>query len=291
MRTEFTADDAARLTDAMSDLPKAGADLMVALDLDGTTIGHDTSLSPRVKEAVHAHLDSGTRIILATGRGVDGMMLVAEQLELPDGISVCANGALTFARDATANEPGLNPGTRLLDYVTFNPSTEIELVSANIPEAIMAVEPAWGPRRVSAHFPAGELTGESVVTPLHELAGNDATRLTVRAPYLSADELQHRVDDLGLNGVEYAIGWTAWLDISPEGVTKATALEKLRQQYKLPLSSVLTVGDGNNDIEMLDWAGTGISMGDANDRVHRAANAKTASVEDDGLAIVLEHLL
>lgn len=275
----------------MSGLPPAGPDLLVALDLDGTTIGHDTSLSPRVKEAIHAHLELGTHVVLATGRGVDGMMLVAEQLELPDGISVCANGALTFARDSKANEPELTPGTRLLDYVTFNPATEIEIVNANIPEAILAVEPAWGPRRVSAHFPAGELTGESVVTPVDKLAGNDATRLTVRAPYLSAEELQHRIDEIGLNGVEYAIGWTAWLDISPEGVTKATALEKLRRQYSLPISSILAVGDGDNDIEMLEWAGTGVSMGDANGKVHDAADAKTASVEDDGLAIVLENLL
>ena len=291
MKVEFTADDSARLRDAMSSLPGAGPELMVALDLDGTTIGHDTSLSPRVAEAIHAHLNMGTHVIMATGRGVDGMMLVAEQLEMPDGLSVCANGALTFKRDKQANEPGLNPGTRLLDYVTFNPAAEIEAVATHIPDALLAVEPARGPRRVSAEFPPGELTGQSIVTPIDSLASDDATRLTVRAPHLAPEELQDRIDNLGLNGVEYAIGWTAWLDISPEGVSKATALEKLRMEHSISLSSVLTVGDGDNDIEMLEWAGTGISMGDATPKVHRAANARTASVEDDGLAVVLERLL
>ena len=287
----LSSDDAARLDDAMSRLPGAGPDLMVALDLDGTTIRHDTSLSPRVANAIHAHLRAGSRILVATGRGVDAMMRVADQLRLPDGLAVCANGAITLSREAGAIEPGLSPGARLIDYTTFNPSTEVEAIATHIPEALLAVEPARGARRLSAPFPEGELVGRSVIVPTCELAGDDATRLTVRAPSLSAGELQERIDDLGLDGVEYAVGWSAWLDISPYGVSKATALEKLRQEFGLATSSVLAVGDGDNDIEMLGWAGTGISMGESNDRVHASADARTASVDDDGLALVLEKLL
>ena len=287
----FSPDDAARLYEAMSDLPSAGPDLMVTLDLDGTTIRHDTSLSPRVAEVIHAHLQAGSHVLIATGRGVDAMMLVADQLSMPDGLSVCANGALTVSREAGVIEPGVNPGVRLLDYVTFNPAAEIDMIMTHVPEALLAVEPARGPRRLSAPFPGGELAGNSIIVPPGELAGDDATRLTVRAPSLSAEQLQERIDGLGLDGVEYAVGWTAWLDISPFGVTKATALEKLRQEFGLPTSNVLAVGDGDNDIEMLGWAGTGISMGEANSRVHASADARTASVADDGLAVVLEKLL
>lgn len=291
MTPEFTANDAVRLDNAMSSLPGAGPELLVALDLDGTTIRHDTSLSPRVAEAIHAHLDAGSTIVIATGRGIDAMMLVADQLDLPDGIAVCANGAITLSRENGVEEPGINPGARLLEYTTFNPVVEIDAIATNIPEALLAVEPARGPRRLSAPFPMGELVGHSVILPLDELAGDDATRLTVRAPSLSPQELQERIDEMGLGGVEYAVGWTAWLDISPRGVSKATALEKIRQDHNLPTSNVLAVGDGDNDIEMLGWAGTGISMGEANNKVHASADAKTASVLDDGLAIVLEKLL
>lgn len=287
----FSPDDAARLDEAMSGLPSAGPDLMVTLDLDGTTIHHDTSLSPRVAEAIHAHLNAGSHILLATGRGVDAMMLVADQLELSDGLSVCANGAITLSREAGIIESGVSPGVRLLDYTTFNPAAEVEAIATYVPEALLAVEPARGARRLSAPFPDGELVGNSIIVPTHELAGDDATRLTVRAPSLSAKELQERIDELGLDGVEYAVGWSAWLDISPFGVTKATALEKLRQEFGLATSNVLAVGDGDNDIEMLGWAGTGISMGESNDRVHASADARTASVGDDGLALVLEKLL
>lgn len=289
--TVFGAVDVARLDDALSGLPGAGPELLVALDLDGTTIRHDTSLSRRVSGAIHAHLQAGSHIVIATGRGIDAMMLVAEQLELPDGMAVCANGAITLSREVGVVEPGIYPGARLLDYTTFNPAGEIETIMTYVPEALLAVEPARGPRRLSAPFPHGELVGSSVILPPHQLAGDDATRLTVRAPSLSAEQLQDRIDGLGLDGVEYAVGWTAWLDISPFGVSKATALEKLRQEYGMPTSNVLAVGDGDNDIEMLGWAGTGISMGEASDRVHAAADAKTASVGDDGLAIVLERLL
>ncbi|WP_259365261.1 HAD family hydrolase [Flaviflexus equikiangi] len=286
-----SAYDAARLDEAMSSLPGAGPELLVALDLDGTTIRHDTSLSPRVADAIHAHLAVGSRVVIATGRGIDAMMLVADQLRLPDGVAICANGAITLSREAGVAEPGIYPGARLLDYTTFNPAAEIDIIRTHVPEALLAVEPARGPRRLSAPFPDGELVGHSVITPAAKLAGDDATRLTVRAPSLSAQELQDRIDGLGLDGVEYAVGWTAWLDISPYGVSKASALEKLRQEFSLPTSNVLAVGDGENDIEMLGWAGTGISMGDASPKVHGSADAQTAPVDEDGLAIVLERLL
>lgn len=275
----------------MSALPSAGPELMVALDLDGTTIRHDASLSPRVADVIHAHLQAGSHVLLATGRGIDAMMLVADQLALPNGLSVCANGAITLSREAGVIEPGINPGARLLDYTTFNPAAEIDAIATYVPEALLAVEPARGARRLSAPFPTGELVGNSVIVPTEELAGDDATRLTVRAPTLSAQDLQDRIDGLGLDGVEYAVGWTAWLDVSPHGVSKATALEKLRQEFGLATSNVLAVGDGDNDIEMLGWAGTGISMGESNNRVHAAADARTASVGDDGLAVILEKLL
>ena len=74
----------------------------------------------------------------------------------------------------------------------------------------------------------------------------------------SAWELVERV---GLQGVSYAIGWTAWLDLTPPGVSKASALERVRELLDVPAGATVTVGDGQNDREMLEWAGLGVAMG------------------------------
>lgn len=287
----FAAHDAARLEQALAGLPRAGSDLLIGLDLDGTTVRHDTSLSPRVKEAVDAHRAAGSHVILATGRGIAGEELVAADLGIEDGLAVCSNGAITIERDPEANEDGIPAGIHMLTCETFDPGSIITRINEALPQVLLAVEPARGPRRLSRPFPEGELQGESVVVPVDKLGGPDATRLTVRAPEMSAEELLHTVEAFGLSGVEYAIGWTAWLDFSPPGITKGSALEAIRSHLGIDPSATLTVGDGANDIDMLRWAGVGVAMGEVSERVTSQADAVTAPVDDDGLAIVLEFLL
>lgn len=289
--SQFAAHDAALLAGALSSLPPAGPDLLVALDLDGTTVRHDTSLSDRVRAAVRAHVEAGSRVILSTGRGIAGYQVVADQLGMPDGVAVCSNGAITVDRDSDARVPGLPERIRVLEQHTFDPASEIEIIAGAMPEALLAVEPVYGPRKLNRPFPNGELEGPSIIVPVDELGGSDSTRLTVRAPDMTSTELLDEIASLGLHGVQFAIGWTAWLDFSPPGITKASALEDLRSQFGIDTSACLAVGDGANDIEMLSWAGVGVSMGDAGQVVHEAADVRTASVNDDGLALVLETLL
>jgi hydroxymethylpyrimidine pyrophosphatase-like HAD family hydrolase len=96
---------------------------------------------------------------------------------------------------------------------------------------------------------------------------------------------------VGLAGVTYSVGWTAWLDIAAAGVTKASALENLRSRLGIEPHLTVAVGDGRNDIEMLSWAGRGVAMGQAPEEVMRAADEVTHSVFDDGAAHVLRSLL
>ena len=92
-------------------------------------------------------------------------------------------------------------------------------------------------------------------------------------------------------GVSYAVGWTAWLDINPEGVSKGSALELVRRTLKVEPGDTVAVGDQRNDIEMLHWAARGVAMGQAPDEVKDAADEVTGTVEEDGLVPVLRSLL
>jgi hydroxymethylpyrimidine pyrophosphatase-like HAD family hydrolase len=81
------------------------------------------------------------------------------------------------------------------------------------------------------------------------------------------------------------------LDISPKGVSKASALEVQRQRLGIASEQVLVMGDGRNDIEMFQWAkasgGLAFAMGQAPEEVQLEATDITSSVTDDGVARVL----
>ena len=85
-------------------------------------------------------------------------------------------------------------------------------------------------------------------------------------------------------------GFTAWLDINPEGVSKASALELVRRKLAIEPSNTVAVGDQRNDLEMLRWAARGVAMGGAPPEVVAAADETTGSVDDDGLADALRPL-
>ncbi|MEI2827929.1 MAG: HAD-IIB family hydrolase [Dermatophilaceae bacterium] len=99
------------------------------------------------------------------------------------------------------------------------------------------------------------------------------------------------IERIGLHEVSYAVGWTAWLDINPEGVSKGSALELLRRRLEVEPGDTVAVGDQRNDIEMLRWAARGVAMGNAPDEVKAAADEVTGDVHTAGLADVLESLL
>lgn len=268
-----------------STLPTAGPDLLVALDIDGTLLGHDGSLTDAVRGAVQDLVASGAHVVLSTGRAVPALLPVAEMLGLRSGWTVTSNGAVT---GTLAHASPLR--VDVTDIVTFDPTDALAVLGAELPDAHFAVEIPGG-FKVNRPFPDGELTGEMVVVPFAELASEPVTRVTMRAPELDAQDFHDLVARVGLHGVGYAVGWTAWLDISPEGVSKASALETVRQRLGVSPGATVAIGDGMNDVEMLGWAAHGVAMGNAGATLRDVADAVTATVQDDGAAVVLRGLL
>ena len=77
-------------------LPPAGPELFIALDIDGTLVRRDGALSSRVCDAVRKHMEAGTHLSLATGRGIPGAREVLDAAGMREGAAVCSNGAITL---------------------------------------------------------------------------------------------------------------------------------------------------------------------------------------------------
>ncbi|WP_427887080.1 HAD family hydrolase [Kribbella sp. GL6] len=256
-----------------------GTPTVVALDIDGTLIDHDDTMSAAVLDAVR-RAAAQVPVVLATGRAWSTTKPIAERLGLPTGgFVVCSNGARTMRY----------PDGAVVDERTFDPSTVIASVRRYAPNARMAVEDSDGSYLVTAPFPDGDLGANAKIRVVRddELAPQPVTRLIIRDPEQSENDFVQLAERLGLHGVSYFVGWTAWLDIAPEGVDKSTGLKVALAQLDLDPSGLLAIGDGRNDIEMLTYAGHGVAMGSAPEEVKLAADEVTKSVQDDGVAAVL----
>ena len=259
---------------------------LIALDLDGTTITHAGVLRPAVREAVQAVAATGMHIVVATGRSIVATTPILDALGLTTGYVVCSNGAVTLALDP--DEP---QGYQILETVTFDPAPALELLRDSWPDAVIAVEELGVGFKVSAPFPDGELDGELRVVSWEELVADPVTRVTFRSPTGTSEDFEELAERIGLHEVNYNIGFTAWMDINPEGVSKGSALELLRRRLEVEPMHTVAVGDQRNDLEMLQWAARGVAMGNAPEEVKAVADEVTGHVDDDGLVPVLRSLL
>lgn len=247
---------------------------LVALDIDGTLLDAREHITPAVRDAVRRAGRRGTHIVLATGRSTFGITRVAEDLELSGGMTVASNGAVTFSYWPV----------EVCDTVRFDAREAVKLLLEHVPDALVAVEVVGRGYRVNRHFPDGEITGEMWIESVDNLVADPVTRVIIRDPSQSAEEFVELAERLGLQGTNYFVGYTAWLDLAPEGVSKASGLAAVAERLQVAQSDVLAIGDGRNDIEMLQWAGRGVAMGGAPLSVQEAADDVTATLADDGVA-------
>jgi len=248
---------------------------VVALDVDGTLldwVDHTEVMSREVIRAVQRVRDAGTHVVISTGRSLPGVLDAADMLELPGGLAVASNGAVVFD----------HPPVELVHTVTFDASAAVTQLLEHVPHAAVAVEEIGAGYRINKPFPDGEIQGEMVLQSIDELVAEPVTRVIVRCPDQSAEEFAELAEKLGLHGTNYYVGYTAWLDLAPTGVSKASGLQVVVDRLGVQAADVLAIGDGTNDVEMLQWAGRGVAMGQAPLSVQAVADDVTETVERDG---------
>lgn len=262
---------------------------LVAIDIDGTMVSDYGVMNPWTKREVARLVDAGHRVTIATGRSVPMTLPVVEELGITPELIVCANGAVIVRRDEAA------PTRYVRDTVeVFNPTAILQAIHKSIPDANYAVEDDEGVLRYIGWFPEAGLNVNVIkVDHFDELLTDEATRVVVIAPTSREDYFTDVVGTLGLHKVTYSIGYTSWLDIGPQDINKATALEQVRQRWGIPRERVMAIGDGRNDIDMLEWAGEfgrGVAMGQGPEEVRNAASEVTLDEAEGGLPSVLATL-
>lgn len=281
--------DAAELVEEIAEDAPDGR-LLIALDIDGTVILEDESPSPGVLEAVAHAQARGHEVMLATGRSWDTTHRIMELLGIEPDYAVCSNGAIVMRRQAG----GTGAAAYELAHVeTFDPAEVLELLRGHLSDARYMVELPDGTRLYTEYLEDWNLRGADLVS-FEELSHQPVCRVVVVSPGQSDTDFLELVSKIGLTQVSYAIGWTAWLDIAPQGVNKSTGLELVRGWLGIDPANVLVMGDGRNDLEMFDWAlrngGRAIAMGQGPQEVLSAAGEVGLTVTEGGVAAILREL-
>lgn len=261
---------------------------LIALDIDGTLVGHDLNISPRMRQAVADALAGGIAVTLATGRGAAPTTIFAAQLHLTTPL-VCLQGAQVYdpATGRSLYEARLQP--EIVPWIVNLAAEHDWHLHFETPGMVYMPDGRRSPEvllnlfRVTAMTRVNDFVNDMLEVPskflisVHHPAERDAV----------AAELRRRLQADGL-ALDLMASHPNFLEGLPPNVNKATGLAWLADYLGLTANDVLAIGDNDNDIPMLKWAGFGVAMGNGSPGALAAADWVAPGVAEDGAAEAIE---
>jgi len=257
-----------------------------ACDLDGTLIGKDGILRPRTRAAISRAQGAGVPVLVATGRMFRSVERYLADAGIPEPV-VCYQGAavvdpatrefllhepldLDVAREAIAAlaERGFSPNVYVDDRLYVAHETEYSRAYSgfqHLPVTEVGDLLAWLDRPPTKLVQVADPPVLAELRPGLERRFDGRVFITTSLPYM--------------------------LELGNPSVTKGSGIAFVAKLLGLDLDCIVAFGDGENDVELVDWAGYGVAVANAHDGVLAAADLVCPSDEEEGVAQVLEAYL
>ena len=263
---------------------------VLVLDIDGTLTNSKKEISSATKEAIRGVLERGHKVILASGRPTPGMRRYEEELELEKyggyllsfnggRIIECRSGEVVYQRTLPLSIiPGLytfakQNGCGLVTYFGN------QIISAFEPDEYVELE-----SRING-IPI------KVVENFKDYVDFEINKCLLTAPVEKAPELEKVLRTKYEGYVSVYRSEPFFIEVMPQNVDKAASLERMLQSIGLTREDAICCGDGFNDISMLQYAGIGVAMGNAQPAVKEAADYITGTNDEDGLVQVMDKFM
>lgn len=238
---------------------------LVALDMDGTLLTDDHEVSAPTREVIAKALEKGVHVVLSTGRSLATCYPYAELLKLTSYL-VTANGGEIY-------------------------TVEKELLDQHLLE----------PEKIEKMWNLGKEVGVEIWMISTTDVYNDSHRpedfydhkwLKFGCNTEDKSKLDKMIKEFSyMEGLELTNSLPTNVEANPAGVNKAAALQFVCDRIGITMNEVMAVGDSLNDIKMIQEAGIGVAMGNAQEAIKKVANAVTDTNNNDGVAKAIERFV
>lgn len=257
---------------------------LVALDMDGTLLNENKKINDRVKKAIADARKKGVKVILSSGRGFKGIEKYVKELQL-DELVISLNGAIVT--DASGEklvfnnymDPDVN--RRIIEL-----QKEYDIFSINFIGEKMYVEELNEKAMYFATFEGVEVIAVGNMLEFYN-AQPISKMLMIEKHEKFLVFKQKLIEELG-EYVNATFSLPDFLEVYNINVNKGIVLHKIAEYYGLKREEVIAIGDGENDISMIQYAGLGVAMENAMDLVKNSADLIAKSNVEDGVALVIE---
>jgi len=261
---------------------------LIVVDIDGTLLNSKMELSERNEKALKAAAAMGVQIAFATGKTYNSAKHLFEKLELKaPGIFV--QGLLTYDAGGSITHQQVLSTAVCRKVITFAEDRGYFLLAYSGGRILTrSVNQTIYDQMAKYHEtlePAGSLYNILGEVPINKLVAIGEDSRAIKA-------LRWQLNTM-LDGSARVVqaGVPNMLEVLPTGVSKGSALKMLTKDLRIPADQVMAIGDAENDIEMIQFAGLGVAMGQADETVKSHAKYVAPTHDEDGVADAIEKFI
>lgn len=263
---------------------------LIALDMDGTLLTSDKIITERTKKAIKEAEKKGVKIVLASGRPLNGLTKYLEELDLfsGDDYVLSYNGGLV---QNTKTEEIVSKvtikGSDLKDIYEVSKNVNINIHAFSAKEGLITPK--------VSKYTQYEADMNGINFKIKDFNTVDDNEDIIKVMMIDeADILDPAIEKLPKDLYEkYSVFKSApyFLEFTNKEVDKGLGLKRLGEHLGIKQEEIIACGDAGNDLSMVKYAGLGVAMGNATDEVKEAANFITTSNDEDGIANVIEKFI
>ncbi|MBV4367536.1 sugar-phosphatase [Erwinia phyllosphaerae] len=261
---------------------------LIAIDMDGTLLNPQHEVTPGVKRAIQAARDKGVAIVLATGRPFIGIQRYLEELDLQQEGQYCITNNGALVQQAATGDCVAESTLNYDDYLY------VEKLARELGVHFQALTKSllFTPNKDISEYTVHEasLTGMPLRYRAVEEMDKSATfpKVMMIDPPEKLDEAITRIPQEAHDRYTIMKSSPYFLEILSKDVNKGAGVKALAERLGLSRDEVMAIGDQENDLAMLEFAGTGVAMGNGIDAVKAAAQFVTKTNTEDGVAHAIE---
>ena len=274
---------------------------MLVSDMDYTLLNKEKKISERNREAVKKAIEKGVHIVVATGRIYTSARVYAKLLGVSTPI-IASNGAII--REAAVDNSKDTEKTIFKD--TLNKEAAKKMIQLSREYGLVChfftEDTIYSEKLVDISLRYTEWNkylGEEdrvkikIVDNLEEIFEQEKVEI-LKAVVVDKDSekmqwLRNGIEETGIVSVSQSMKDN--LEVMNKGVTKGNAVKILAQMYGINREEIIAIGDNENDMSMIEYAGMGIAMGNAEESLKNVANHITGDYQKDGVADAIERFI
>lgn len=269
---------------------------LIAIDLDGTLLTDEKQLPQANIDAIHQAIQAGVQVVICTGRTLPGVREIMAQLPFKgeDDFLILQNGSVTHRLHnlEIVDQVTLSQQARaaLIDFARVFDEQGAQLVAFDQEGMMLMSQYEANDIVISDSKVLG--TPITPFTTEEFLAFEGFNKAMVLGEPNILDALKDRVPSELFEHYSPVRSQPIIAEFLVKGVSKASALKSLAARLAIDAEHVMAIGDQLNDLEMLEWAGLGVAMGNAVSGIKEVADVVTSTNEDAGVAQAIEqHVL